>query len=250
MKKVTIIGSGNVAQHLIKAFSDNLDVTLQQILVRNVENIQNVVELEKVITKYEDLVEADLYVIAVSDSAITEVSALLPFSDRLVSHTSGTMPIDSLDSKNRRAVFYPLQTFSKTKSVDFKKVPICLEAENEIDLDNISIIGNLISDNVNFINSQQRKSLHVAAVFVSNFTNHLYAIGEQICKDNSTPFDILKPLIRETAEKINYMNPQQAQTGPAIRRDQNTIEAHLKFIQNNHYKKIYSLLTESIQHDR
>ena len=250
MMKVTIIGSGNVAQHLIKAFSNSKEVELQQVLVRNSESVTALIDSAKVITEYSDLLDTDLYIIAVSDSAIAEVSSLLPFSDKLVAHTSGTMPIDALSAKNRRAVFYPLQTFSKTKSVDFKKVPICLEAENEADLERIRQIGTSISDDVNFINSQQRKSLHVAAVFVSNFANHLYFIGEEICKENNIPFDILKPLIRETAEKIYHLDPKKAQTGPAIRGDQNTIDAHLKFIQNEDYKKIYSLLTESIRHDR
>ena len=250
MKKVTIIGSGNVAQHLIKAFSNSKEVELQQVLVRNSESVTALIDSAKVITKYNDLLDTDLYIIAVSDSAIAEVSSLLPFSDKLVAHTSGTMPIDALSAKNRRAVFYPLQTFSKTKSVDFKKVPICLEAENETDLERIRQIGISVSDDVNFINSQQRKSLHVAAVFVSNFANHLYFIGKEICKENNIPFDILKPLIRETAEKIYHLDPKKAQTGPAIRGDQNTIDAHLKFIQNEDYRNIYSLLTESIQHDR
>lgn len=248
--KVTIIGSGNVAQHLIKAFCNSQKVQLRQILVRNSRSIKDLVDLDKVIINYNDLEEADLYIIAVSDLAIAEVSSLLPFSGKLVAHTSGTMSLDVLSSNNRRAVFYPLQTFSKTKSVDFTKVPLCLEAENEEDLQKIEVIGNSISKDVNFINSQQRKSLHVAAVFVSNFANHLYYIGEQICKENAIPFDILKPLIKETAEKIYHLNPKKAQTGPAIRGDQNTIDAHLKYIQNQDYKEIYRLLTESIQHDR
>ena len=250
MKKVTIIGSGNVAQHLIKAILYSSEIKLHQVLVRKTESVENLIDSEKIITAYQDLGEADLYIIAVSDSAIAEVSSLLPFSNRLVAHTSGTISLDSLNLNNRRAVFYPLQTFSKTKSVDFKKVPLCLEAENNEDLETIRAIGSIISDNVNFINSQQRKSLHVAAVFVSNFTNHLYAIGEDICKENDIPFDILKPLIQETAAKIFHLDPKNAQTGPAIRGDQNTIDAHLKFLKNKDYKKIYTLITESIQHDR
>ncbi len=250
MKKVTIIGSGNVAQHLVKAILNSSELHLQQVLVRKAQSVDKLVDSSRLITDYKELTEADLYIIAVSDSSIAEVSSLLPFSDRLVSHTSGTMSLECLDIKNRRAVFYPLQTLSKTKDVNFKKVPLCLEAENAQDLERIKVIGSLISDEVNFINSQQRKSLHVAAVFVSNFANHLYSIGEEICKENDIPFDILKPLIKETAEKINHLDPKKAQTGPAIRGDQNTIDAHLKFLKYSDYKKIYSLLTESIQHDR
>ena len=248
--KVTIIGSGNVAQHLIRAFLSNKNATVEQVLVRQANSLKNIINSDKIITDYNDLRYADLYLIAVSDSAIEEVSTLLPFSGRLVAHTSGTMPLGALSTKNRRAVFYPLQTFSKTKSVDFKKVPLCLEAENDEDLEIISSIGTAVSDNVYFINSQQRKSLHVAAVFVSNFSNFLYSIGEEICTDNNIPFDILKPLITETAEKIHHLDPKKAQTGPAVRGDQNTIDAHLKFLENSNYKNIYSLLTQSIQHER
>lgn len=248
--KVTIIGSGNVAQHLIRAFLKSTEVVLHQVLVRQAESVSDLVESGKVITDYNDLKDSNLYIVAVSDSAIAEVSSLFPFTNRLVAHTSGTMSLDTLSSKNRRAVFYPLQTFSKTKDVDFKKVPLCLEAENEQDLETVNSIGTLISEAVYFINSQQRKSLHVAAVFVNNFSNHLYSIGKEICDENDIPFDILKPLIGETAEKILHLDPKEAQTGPAIRGDQNTIDAHLKFLEDSDYKNIYSLLTQSIQNDR
>lgn len=250
MMKVTIIGSGNVAQHLMRAFTNNKKVTLQQILVRKPESLIDIVNPDIIITDYNDLLEADLYLIAVSDSAIAEVSEQLPFADKLVAHTSGTMPLDVLSSRNKRAVFYPLQTFSKSKSVDFRQVPLCLEAESTEDLAVIKLIGASVSDNVYLINSQQRKSLHVAAVFVSNFSNYLYSVGENICQQNDISFDILKPLIRETAEKIMHLNPQSAQTGPAIRGDKNTIESHLNFLENSDYKNIYSLLTQSIQDDR
>lgn len=250
MIKVSIIGSGNVAQHLISAVLEAENIQLLQVAVRQESSVDFLIDSQKIVTDYSQLLEADLYIIAVSDSAIAEVSAQLPFSDRLVAHTSGTMPIDALSAKNRRAVFYPLQTLSKTKSVDFKKVPLCLEAENQTDLDLLTAVGNAISDHVYFINSQQRKSLHVAAVFVNNFSNHLYSIGEEICKEGNIPFDILKPLIAETAEKINHLDPKKAQTGPAIRGDQNTIDAHLQFLKNSNFKNIYSILTQSIQHER
>lgn len=250
MIKVTIIGSGNVAQHLISAVLEAENIQLLQVAARQAASVDFLIDSQKIVTDYSQLLEADLYIIAVSDSAIAEVSAQLPFSDRLVAHTSGTMPIDALSPNNRTAVFYPLQTLSKTKSVDFKKVPLCLEAENQTDLDILTTVGNAISDQVYFINSQQRKSLHVAAVFVNNFSNHLYSIGEEICKEGNIPFDILKPLIAETAEKINHLDPKQAQTGPAIRGDQNTIDAHLQFLKNSNFKNIYSILTKSIQHER
>src|SRR5690606_37403117 len=121
--------------------------------------------------------------------------------------------------KNRKGVFYPLQTFSKSKEVNFKEIPICLEAANHQDLEWLKKVANVISDKVFEIDSEKRKTLHVSAVFVSNFVNHLYGIGEELCKENDIPFDILKPLIAEVADKINYLSPEQAQTGPAKRGD-------------------------------
>ena len=191
--------------------------------------------------------DADLYILAITDDAIAEVSAQLPFSGKLVAHTSGNVAITDLDDRNRKAVFYPLQTFSKIKTVDFRQVPICLESENAQDFDLIKKVADAISDRVFAIDSQQRKAIHISAVFVSNFVNHLYAIGNDICNENNIPFEILKPLIVETAQKILVLSPSEAQTGPAKRRDQKTISAHLDMLKDVNTKHIYELLTQSIQ---
>jgi predicted short-subunit dehydrogenase-like oxidoreductase (DUF2520 family) len=151
-----------------------------------------------------------------------------------------------LDDKNRKGVFYPLQTFSKNKAVDFKQVPICLESQNDDDYKVLETIAKSISERVYAIGSEQRKALHVAAVFVSNFVNHLYKIGNEICEEHQVPFDILKPLIQETANKIVTLSPEEAQTGPAKREDTQTINSHLSFLSNENQKEIYKLLTKSI----
>src|SRR5690606_37608456 len=161
----------------------------------------------------------DITLISVTDNAIEQVSGAIPYNDSLVVHTSGTTALEVLNDKNRKGVFYPLQTFSKNKEIDFKEVPLCLEAENEVYLNELKNLAKQLSDNVFEISSEQRKSLHVAAVFVSNFTNHLYSIGNEICNENNISFNILKPLIKETADKINYLSPKEAQTGPAVRFD-------------------------------
>jgi predicted short-subunit dehydrogenase-like oxidoreductase (DUF2520 family) len=154
--------------------------------------------------------------------------------------------MDSLNSNNRKGVFYPLQTFSASKEIDFKLIPICLEATTRKDYQILEKVAKSISDVTYNINSEQRKALHVAAVFVSNFVNHLYQIGNELCLENDLSFEILKPLITETANKIQTLSPTQAQTGPAKRNDTQTIKAHLSFLTNDNQKEIYKLLTKSI----
>jgi predicted short-subunit dehydrogenase-like oxidoreductase (DUF2520 family) len=253
MTKVTIIGSGNVAQHLIVAFqnSQNMgtEIDLIQVFSRQKESISHLLDLNKITDDLESLEEADLYIIAVSDDAIAAVSSQLPFKNRLVVHTSGSISLNALDDDNRKGVFYPLQTFTKNKDVDFKTIPICLESENATDFQLLEKVAKMISDKVFAINSEQRKALHVAAVFVNNFTNHLYQIGSEICQENQVPFEILKPLIAETAQKIMVLSPEEAQTGPAKRNDSRTIEAHEAFLSDENHLKIYKTLTQSIQHN-
>jgi predicted short-subunit dehydrogenase-like oxidoreductase (DUF2520 family) len=248
MTKVTIIGSGNVAHHLIRVFSENSEVELVQVFARNKKSLSGVVANKLITDSFSELKPADVYLISVTDDAIAEVSEKLPFTGKLVAHTSGTQPLSILSGKNRRAVFYPLQTFSKGKKVNFKEIPICLESENPQDFDLLENLAKNISDNVYDINSEKRKALHVAAVFVSNFVNHLYKIGSDICEQNQVPFAILKPLIVEVADKIKYLNPSQAQTGPAKRKDLQVIESHLSFLKDDKQnQKIYKLLTQAIK---
>lgn len=251
MIKISIIGSGNVAQHLITTFQNlkksGSEIELAQVFSRKKETLGALLHPEQIITEYSDLLEVDLYIIAVSDDAIETVSNQLPFKNRLVVHTSGSMSLNVLHDNNRKGVFYPLQTFTKGKTVDFKTIPICLETENPTDYQVLDKIAKSISEKVYAINSQQRKALHVAAVFVNNFTNHLYSIGNEICQENQIPFDILKPLIQETVTKLNTLSPHEAQTGPAIRNDQKTIAAHEAFLTDEKQLTIYKILTQSIQ---
>ena len=250
MIRITVIGSGNVAQHLIKAFAKSELVEIVQVYARKKEALSSLIEFDKITSDFEELQESDLYIIAVSDKAIADVSKQLPFQNRIVVHTSGAASLDVLDAKNRKGVFYPLQTFSKNKEIDFSIVPLCLEAENTFDFRVLETVAKSISNAVFAINSDQRKALHVAAVFVNNFTNHLYHIGKEICGEHQVPFEILRPLMQETAEKINTLDPVDAQTGPAKRNDNNTIAAHLDYLTNENQKNIYKLITQSIQDDR
>jgi predicted short-subunit dehydrogenase-like oxidoreductase (DUF2520 family) len=251
MIKVSIIGSGNVAQHLIAAFIAVLNSSSKLELIeaysRKKETLIQLLDSSQICTDISALKEADLYIIAVSDDAITSVSQQLPFKNRLVVHTSGSVSVDAINDSNRKGVFYPLQSFTKNKAVDFSTIPICLEAENATDFQLLDTVAKLISSKVYAINSQQRRALHVAAVFVNNFSNHMYQIGNEICEENQIPFDILHPLITETAHKIAALSPAQSQTGPAIRHDEKTIAAHQAFLADENQLNIYKLLTQSIQ---
>lgn len=249
MIKVIIIGSGNVAQHLIQAFAKSKKIDVLQVFSRQKKAVSHLLDSEKITTNLNDLTQADLYILAVSDDAIAAVSSQLPFENRLVVHTSGSVSIDALDKKNRNGIFYPLQTFSKKASVDFSQIPLCLESENETDFEFLKKVAEIVSNKVHKINSEQRKALHVAAVFVNNFVNHLYQMGHDICVENQVPFDVLKPLIQETANKVMNLSPAAAQTGPAIRNDQQTIAGHLDFLLDENQKNIYQTLTQSIQNN-
>lgn len=249
MISIVIIGSGNVAQHLITAFLQSDEIELIQVFSRQKESVLHLISSDKIVSNFDEIKVADIYIIAVSDNAIADVSTKLPFENRLVVHTSGSMPMEILDSKNRRGVFYPLQTFTKNKSINFKEIPICLESELADDFITIEKLAKSISNSVQSISSEQRKALHVAAVFVCNFVNHLYKIGNEICDENQLSFEILKPLIVETAQKIIQLSPENAQTGPAKRNDSETINTHLNFLSDENQKEIYKLLTKSIIDD-
>ena len=228
MISVIIIGKGNVATHLTNAFLKAENVSVTQINSRKLVGIPQV----------------DITIIAVSDDAIETVSSKIKNS--FVVHTSGSVALSSLKNSGNKGVFYPLQTFSKNKKVDFSEIPFCLEAENDEDYLILEKLAKSIGNKVLSVNSEQRKALHVAAVFVNNFTNHLYKIGSDICKENNVPFEVLQPLIKETVAKIETLSPKKAQTGPAIRNDQKTIKKHLDLLSENQ-QEIYTILTKSIQ---
>jgi predicted short-subunit dehydrogenase-like oxidoreductase (DUF2520 family) len=195
------------------------------------------------------LPQADLYLIAIKDSAIQEVLENLSLDEnRMIVHTAGSVPMNILDgfSKNY-GVFYPLQTFSKNRKIDFSDIPICIEANHPSSLMKLQELAGRLSGSVHQINSHDRKTLHLAAVFANNFVNHFYAIGESLLQDKRLNFDLLKPLIRETAKKTESLSPVDAQTGPAKRNDQTIINAHLKMLHDQpDLQKIYRLMSESI----
>ena len=246
MIKMVLIGTGNVASHLYKAFETSKDVSIIQVFGRNKKALKSFSENTETCHSLSKIKEADVYIIAISDDAITSFTEKLPFKNRLVVHTSGTVAMDVLSDKNRKGVFYPLQTFTKKRTVDFSNIPICIESENTSNLKLLNKIGASISEKVVKINSEERKKVHVSAVIVNNFVNHLYFIGSDLLEKNNLSFDLLKPLIFETALKMDSHKPKEVQTGPAKRNDSKTIENHLNQLKDSPYKDLYIQLTKSI----
>jgi predicted short-subunit dehydrogenase-like oxidoreductase (DUF2520 family) len=247
MINVVILGAGNVATHLFKAFDSSNDISVIQVYNRSQKKLAYFEHKTKTTTSISKILDADLYLIAVTDDSINKLSKKLQFHKKLVAHTSGSVAMNQISKHNFPCVFYPLQTFTAGKKIDFKNIPLCIESSRDEDLLILEALAKSISDHVYFINSSQRKALHIAAVFVNNFVNHLYQKGEDICKQNNMSFDILKPLILETANKIIDLPPEKSQTGPAKRNDQKVIEQHLLDLTDTNQQEIYTLLTKSIQ---
>ncbi len=247
MISVVLLGAGNVATHLYKAFSKAENVSIVQWYNRTRSSISSYVNEVDITDKLDELKEADLYILAVSDDSIAQLSQDLPFENRLIAHTSGSVAMHDLDKKNEIAVFYPLQTFSKDADIDITEVPMCIEVYQKQNRQLLKDLAKAIGCKPHKISTEQRQSIHLAAVFLNNFTNQLYRIGHEICESNNLEFDIMKPLILETAKKIQNMSPYKAQTGPAKRNDKKTIKRHLKQIESEEHKAIYELLTASIK---
>jgi predicted short-subunit dehydrogenase-like oxidoreductase (DUF2520 family) len=247
---IVLLGSGNVATQLGRAFK-MAGQTIVQVWSRDIEHAKELADTvaSEAISDIDDINRsADLYIIAVKDNAIQELAATLNIGDKLIVHTSGSTPIQALEGvSSHTGVFYPLQTFSKNKSVDFRSVPIAIEASNPEDLAAIRAIADRLSERVTELNSAQRKALHVAAVFACNFTNHLMAISQQLLEAENLEFDLLRPLIAETAAKVQQYDPETVQTGPAIRGESEIISTHLEMLQEKpDWQELYKQLSQSI----
>ena len=248
--KIVMIGSGNVASHLIKVLIESGN-HIVQVMGRSLENAgmlaqkynlpytNSFAELDK---------EADLYIISVSDDAIESVVNNLSFVNSAVVHTSGAASMDILKKLEcNYGVFYPLQTFSKNKEVDFRNIPVCLEANNDEWMQSMKILASSLSDKVFEVSSKERILLHIAAVFACNFSNHMMAVAQQLLGESQLSFELISPLIKETFEKSILQGPLFSQTGPAIRNDQKTMMKHLEVLQNQpKLAELYKLISENI----
>lgn len=247
MISISILGTGNVAKHLWDTFLKYKEIKVNQVIGRNLDAIAYYRNKTKTSSDFKLIEDSDIYIIAVSDDAISTVSQFLKDKKGLVIHTSGSAPLNELPSNLRTGVFYPLQTFTKRLPIDFKEVPICLETKIEADGQLLHTLASFISNRVYFVDSEQRKKLHLAAVFANNFSNHMFHIAHEICEKSNLSFDILKPLISKTVKKIETLSPYESQTGPARRTDKGTMQKHIDLLKEENHKEIYRLLSRSIQ---
>lgn len=249
-QKIVIIGAGNLATQLGRALhragykilqvysptkksADTLATKL---------NSTGITDIRKIDTS------AFMYIISIKDDAVASFCKRLLLDSQLVVHTSGTVDATVLKgcSKNY-GVFYPLQTFSKDKAVDFKNIPVCIESNNKTSSRILERVARSITSNVQEISGDQRKILHLAAVFACNFSNHMYVIAADILLKHQLSFDLLKPLIMETADKVQKHAPAEMQTGPAKRKDARTMKAHIKLLhKDKELKTIYKLISRHI----
>lgn len=253
MLRIVLIGAGNVGTHLGRRLQE-CGVPVCQVYSRQRERALKLAgEIQAEATNHWPDIQknAELYILAVSDDALAEVAGRLREqlpAGVLVVHTSGATPSTVLNVFQRHGVFYPLQTFSRERPVDFSTVPVCISANQPEDEDLLEKLGRLISRKTARINDLERATLHVAAVFVNNFANQCFQIGYEVLQREKLPFDLLQPLIQETARKIVGQVPAEVQTGPAVRGDVETIHRHLEYLTKteNPHRELYRLLSRSI----
>ncbi|WP_120488361.1 Rossmann-like and DUF2520 domain-containing protein [Bergeyella cardium] len=244
--KIVILGSGNVAYHLAKALKQS-SADIIQIFGRNAECLAQISSELGIPTSTTTLADADLYIISVSDSSVTEVSKLPKNPNALVVHTAGSLPLESLQGNYRKGVFYPLQTFSKSRALDYSQIPFFIEAEHKSDEEILKSLALKISDKAAVADYQKRKYIHLTAVFACNFTNHLFTKAKEISDSQSIPFSYFLPLIDETVQKIHILEPKQAQTGPAIRNDIPTLSLQKQLLASlPSHLLLYETLSQSI----
>ncbi len=246
--KIVIIGSGNVAYALAEGFS-RAGVPPVQVWSRSRGSAARVAGVCgcDFAGEGEPLCKADLYILAVSDKAVRNLSGRFDFGEGVVAHTAGSVEINAVQARHK-AVFYPLQTISRGRTVDFRNVPIFIEASDARALSVVKEAAEMLSRRVMEVDSAQRTLLHVAAVFASNFTNHMYAAAEELAHDAGFDFEILKPLIAETAAKaLDARSPREVQTGPAVRNDFETRSRHTELLSLKPYlQNLYINISKNI----
>ncbi|MGV3631077.1 MAG: Rossmann-like and DUF2520 domain-containing protein [Bacteroidota bacterium] len=243
MNEITLIGSGNVAWHLCPAFSAlGFRVSLFTRNTASAKEFRQAFDVQ-LISSVEDI-RSQLVLMCVSDSAISSVLSLLDSSNR-VAYTSGTTEIHSLPQRENLGVFYPLQTFSRARKLDLFEIPFFIEANNSYFAQELFDLAWKLSHKVEFADSAKRKELHLAAVISNNFTNFLLTLSKEYLEKQGIDWKLLEPLITETIGKALEIGPEQAQTGPAVRDDKNTIQKHLDMLESP-LKEIYKVLSNAI----
>lgn len=250
--KIVLVGAGRVASCMGPRLKEagHTIVGVYSRTLRNAEELAGKVSAPA-FDKLEQLPEADVYLTMLSDDALIR---LAPFivkgrEKALFIHTAGSVPMDIWKEAGatRYGVLYAMQTFSKGIKLDWNQVPVFIEGCSGVELETIRRLALGLSSNVSSLSSKGRKKLHIAAVFACNFTNHMYAISEQLLAEEGIPFSVMLPLVRETARKVENLSPLKAQTGPAVRGDRKVVNEHLDLLKDNpEYAGIYRLISTDI----
>jgi len=249
-QRITIIGAGNLATHLAVELQ-RAGYIIHQVYSRTMksaEELASQLNAEPVNSTSKISQASDIYIVAIKDSAVREVLSKIDFQNKTLIHCSGSLPLSVLTNySSSTGVLYPLQTFSKNREVDFQKIPVFVEANNPETEKVVFEMAQSISDKVSKLDSAKRKSLHISAVFACNFVNHFYTLAADFLETSAIPFDVLRPLILETAQKVQEMNPEAAQTGPAVRFDENIINDHLLLLNDfPEHQELYKSISKSI----
>ena len=249
--KIVLIGAGNLATHLGKALhaAGHDMVQVFSRTMQSAETLASLLDAEPLTNMAQVRDDADVYIFSVKDSALEQlVSQLCGGEKKVFLHTAGSMPMSVFRGKALHyGVLYPMQTFSKQREVDFSIIPCFIEANDEFALKQIESLAGQISHRVYQLSSEDRKYLHLSAVFACNFANHCYAASQELLQQHGIPFDVMLPLIDETAAKVHGMTPKEAQTGPAVRYDENVIGKQIQLLENQPYfQKIYDCMSKSI----
>lgn len=249
--KIVLIGAGNLATHLGKALhaAGHDMVQVFSRTMQSAETLASLLDAEPLTDMAQVRDDADVYIFSVKDSALEQlISQLCGGEKKVFLHTAGSMPMSVFRGKALHyGVLYPMQTFSKQREVDFSIIPCFIEANDEFALKQIEGLAGQISHRVFQLSSEDRKYLHLSAVFACNFANHCYAASQELLQQHGIPFDVMLPLIDETAAKVHGMTPKEAQTGPAVRYDENVIGKQIQLLENHPYfQKIYGCMSKSI----
>lgn len=249
--KIVLIGAGNLSTHLGKALhaAGHDMVQVFSRTMQSAETLASLLDAEPLTDMAQVRDDADVYIFSVKDSALEQlVSQLCGGEKKVFLHTAGSMPMSVFRGKALHyGVLYPMQTFSKQREVDFSIIPCFIEANDEFALKQIEGLAGQISHRVFQLSSEDRKYLHLSAVFACNFANHCYAASQELLQQHGIPFDVMLPLIDETAAKVHGMTPKEAQTGPAVRYDENVIGKQIQLLENQPYfQKIYDCMSKSI----
>lgn len=251
--KITLIGAGNVGSHLAKLFRE-LDYEMVEVFSRTIEKAERVAEVANA-QAVTDLAlingDSDIYIVAVHDDAIKAVSDQLNIGNGVIAHTSGAASVELLNKHKNYGCWYPLQTFTPGRKPNWEEIPICLQANDGKALEYLLDLARTVNKNAVFLTDRQRSHLHIAAVFVNNFINHLLGVSQSITSEQQLSNDLLMPLLKETIAKARLGHPFQQQTGPAKRGDIKTVEKHLSLLSESHHE-LYLAISNSIRetHDK